>query len=663
VSDEIHLFFAPLTRSRGLIRHDKWLDPSRICPLASIRYYLQITWQSVKHEIGIPRLVFASPTSSAFQFDGVWSSADRLSNTCFNLYHRMKQILQQDLLLGLSEHDFGQSDIGFYSIVDKLTERQPGYGFLLSAKLRKGLSTLQVFMDNPKTKGHFQTRNGSSLIFNARSCRKYLQASEQFKQLMYALIHTLAGMPKRSSEERRFKIFNTTGQLRNLFNMLNRLAIIGNYSKTSALSEFDRASLHFVPECIADLIIRYFSRVADVEKIFVKMFCPNRKENYECYLFSSFGQRWKKDRLSSILKREMGFTVGQLRHIIPGILDQYGLDAPLRTLHDSVVHKQKGHSRGVAGRLYSRTIDLPSKLTNSDIHDALFICERWEGFMGFSGTEPKLMTEESMLAFAMGPAHEEERELTRAVRELLAKLEVLTPLSKSTVEEVSSAQEKFGNIEKIVMSDRRSVTSSSTAKHHNASTNSPHPSGISSSQAGSLVDTLAAMTLSEPAFGSFQSTPSTSFVVNPGTNTPTTKHTLLSEGIEAKDKMVVEHISNLDDIQGSNQSHVYTMADAPSGSSSRVPDPELGMQSGLPLSASCITIILMTKLQELRQSELYLPTPATLINSRKHFASNTELITETNVRHSSNSTHTATFITVRRDVFIDSGRKKMLLLI
>ena len=217
--------------------------------------------------------------------------------------------------------------------------------------------------------------------------------------------------------------------MRNIFRILGRLAIVGNYSKTTALTEQDRATLLFIPDCVAKLIFRYFALAADVENRFVIEFCPARKDNYECYLFSSYGQRWKQERLSKILSRLTGWSVAQLRHILPGLMEHYGADERFCSSQGSVIHMGMGHSDDLGGRLYSRTKNSHSKLTNRIIHDTLHLCENWAGLLGFGKDEPQRVSGEDMWAKAHGVAYQEERDLVKVVKELLT---VLTAPSRSS---------------------------------------------------------------------------------------------------------------------------------------------------------------------------------------------------------------------------------------
>ena len=88
-----------------------------------------------------------------------------------------------------------------------------------------------------------------------------------------------------------------------------------------------------------------------------------------------------------------------------------------------------GHSDDLGGRLYSRTKNSHSKLTNRIIHDTLHLCENWAGLLGFGSDEPQRVSGEDMWAKAHGVAYQEERDLVKVVKELLT---VLTAPSRSS---------------------------------------------------------------------------------------------------------------------------------------------------------------------------------------------------------------------------------------
>jgi hypothetical protein len=242
--------------------------------------------------------------------------------------------------------------------------------------------------------------------------------------------------------------------MRNIFRILKRLAIVGNYSKTTALSEYDRATLQFIPECVTRLIIGFFTWVADVENIFVKLFCPKRTANYECYLFSSFGRRWKRDRFSTILQRRTGWKLSQLRHILPGIVAQYHLEVFLPKQQDSVGDTQMGHSWDIQKRLYSRTKGCHPHLTNGDVHNTLNFCGKWEGLLGFALDEPISMSGDQMLAFAKGLAYQHESNLANATRELAT---IVLDAIQGPEDSNTNIRERLKSIQAILEEDRNSM--------------------------------------------------------------------------------------------------------------------------------------------------------------------------------------------------------------
>jgi hypothetical protein len=415
-----------LVFNRTLDRHERWLDSNRVSPFSSIRHYQKIVWQAVSRMVARPRILFFTADGPDFEFDGRYSSATLVSEMLVKIFDRAEKLLNEELLLGLTDEELGVS-IGFEDVVDELADEKPGYGFLNESGFRKSMQVLKVFMSHPTFRDHFYVREGRRLIFIPGRCKEYLGHIEELKELLYVLIHFLAGMPKRGSEECRIKIFNILERVRNLFRMLKRLALIGNYAKTSALEEADRMTLHFVPSCITQLILRFYALVADIEKRFVNMFCPNRRENWDCYLFCSFGQPWTSDRLTRILRREtekyMGISYGlsPLRHLLPAIAEHYNLMIPAPV--DTVGDHQQAHSRRLAGRIYSRTFGGHPKLTNPIILSTMSFCDGWQRLMGFSSNTPRVMSPDDMYAASLrSPADIRDSELAKVVKEFLSLL-------------------------------------------------------------------------------------------------------------------------------------------------------------------------------------------------------------------------------------------------
>jgi hypothetical protein len=96
----------------------------------------------------------------------------------------------------------------------------------------------------------------------------------------------------------------------------------------------------------------------------------------------------------------------------------------------------------MAGTKYSRTLDSHAKLTNTTVHDSMYLCGKWEGLMGFGSDRPKIMSCDDMFTFAQGPAHQWEGELAKSVRELMTM--ITAPLI--VADDCGNVRQKLANI-------------------------------------------------------------------------------------------------------------------------------------------------------------------------------------------------------------------------
>ena len=172
--------------------------------------------------IGKPRLLWYSRDGPDFQMDGVRSSVLDWTRMIGELLQRAGNILQEDLLLGLTDDVLDISaDLDLSNAVDDLRCDQPGYGFLgIQADHHERLAAvMQKLMKQAAFSAYF-FHDGKKIRFHRASCHKWLLSAEKFKEIVYVIIHIAAGLPKRSTEEVRVKLVNVTGRSRNLLCML-----------------------------------------------------------------------------------------------------------------------------------------------------------------------------------------------------------------------------------------------------------------------------------------------------------------------------------------------------------------------------------------------------------------------------------------------------------
>ena len=113
------------------------------------------------------------------------------------------------------------------NIVDNLRNEELGYGFLSDCGFQKEMDIMKVFMSYPKFKDCFYLWEGNKFIWATDKCNRWLAYVEEFKELIYVLVH-FRGMPKQGSGEEHIKHSNQHECVRNMFYLLSKLALVGN---------------------------------------------------------------------------------------------------------------------------------------------------------------------------------------------------------------------------------------------------------------------------------------------------------------------------------------------------------------------------------------------------------------------------------------------------
>ena len=374
----------------------RWIDPTKVSAFASIRRYQKLAYRESRGFVAAPQLHFHTRYGQRFTFKEIPLDVRDFTTMFHNIHSEMKNILEHDLLFDMTDGDLGVP-VGDVRTPDDLGVHTSGYG-LLGAERQSNWLLMKHIMGTPELKDVYIFDDGEKWSFKKEPNLRYLRAIHRFKQLMYFLIHCLAGMPKRLSEERRFRIVNTRDRMRNVLWMLECLAILGLHNKTSANSGCDKMSLHFIAPCMTSLIRRFYSLVATHEAYLVERIVDNPDPRHACYMFSSMGQRWTCDEMTTITKQltehHLGHVINtqQLRHILPGIADHYNVGHHTRavSIGTSIKSVQLGHGDDTDERLYARTDEGHPKLTSKFTHDSHDYSESWQQVWGFDVDVPQL---------------------------------------------------------------------------------------------------------------------------------------------------------------------------------------------------------------------------------------------------------------------------------
>lgn len=448
----------------------------------------------------MPRTLFKTEDGPDFEFDGRASSVVAMSNMLVEVFARAKSLLHDDILFGLTDQELGVN-IDRGEFFDQLANDTNGYGFISQPGISKEMEVLKVLMKHPDFQGVFYNRFGGEIKFCPTPCKRWLTKVQEFKELIYVLLHFLSGMPKRGSEERLQKLCNTPERFRNICWMLQALTFVGNYAKTSANSGGDRVTLHVSPTSVTDLILRFFVLAFGIEKRLISEIYPERNVMYQSYLYTGHGLIWAESRFSDILKRETGRYMGlelgisAIRQLMPAIAEHYqlGIDS---TAH-SVLHFQQGHGSKVGGELYARVKGMHPHLTSAMVRDVMKFCLAWQALLGFSDDTPRPMSADDMYRVTFGyQVHERESALVTAVKELVSKLQMV--LSGELLRtELPAAQAGIDSLSAMVQS--RTTTTRPNTQSTSTASQVPLPKRSTASMASTNTSSLGEPGSQQPA--------------------------------------------------------------------------------------------------------------------------------------------------------------------
>ena len=334
---------------------------------------------------------------------------DTLAEIPHRAFEQATEILRKDLLFGLTDERLGNLTINL-QVPDNTADATPGYG-LLAAHRDQSWVLMHLIMGDEKLYLHFFDNGG---LIRRLPAISWLNKVEAFKRCMFILIHSLAGMPKEGTELASFKVANLPGEMRSFYSMFGYLTILG---RTTANSHHN---LHFLPQCVSNLILRFHYSVADLERWIVSQVYSREDSHWGAYFFSSHGRRWSSSRFSKILIDcffpVTGARIGlqAFNNIMPAIAIHY-LAGKKTVSRLSVLSDQMGHTADTGSRLYGRTTGGHHQLTHSFCHNTLDFCTNLHKLWGFDGLVPNIKRSKS---FRQSIVHSENLTILRTFSEL-----------------------------------------------------------------------------------------------------------------------------------------------------------------------------------------------------------------------------------------------------
>ncbi|KAF9020845.1 hypothetical protein BDZ89DRAFT_261214 [Hymenopellis radicata] len=275
--------------------------------------------------------------------------------------------------------DLSNSHVG-YSFV---TEPRNGYQAHTSVLSKHIVSTFDL-------QTHFvNALEERSIVWNRHSLRAYLLDVVQFIRLVLIRCEMVAGAPIRGTELTAMTFQNTETRRRNLFVLNNHLCLLGQYSKTTAITKQDRVVVHALDAVTTDVLTRYLVYIHPfVQFAATQIFCTQSKEHlkalnqYRSHLFISFDRLFTTDDLSSLIREYttrflgVGLTVQSWRHV--SIAFQQHLCRDLLRQQGELDYidissaAQAGHSHAIESRLYAQSSD---GVHGANAHDLQVFCD------------------------------------------------------------------------------------------------------------------------------------------------------------------------------------------------------------------------------------------------------------------------------------------------
>ncbi|KAJ6470795.1 hypothetical protein C8R47DRAFT_1148355 [Mycena vitilis] len=378
----------------ALAENRQWFTTDAPCVFAAIRYYQHLAWNEVKGQVGVARVLFFRD-SDEFTFDGKPGSFLAWIKMVQSLWVEAESILREEILMGIPFEAFGFSESEAVDGGNQADKVDNGF----AASRNTGRETpefrrvMAIFGTNERFTEQCLDPKGENGL-NRYGCMKWLRSVQKFKTIVFFLLHLVSGSPKRITELLLHKLFATHGRRRNIFWILRRIFIIGDYSKTTGATGRDKKTVHIVPPTMQPGLFVFFMAAIPVEIYLLADLGMEQDLNAHCYLFAGMGQRWKRDLVTHLFKelthKYLGcaFGIAQIRQFIPAMIRHFRLGGSLQpSTMDRAATQGSGHTPGMADSHYGNSEELLNLLTNGECHEILGFSEVYHNLWGFGSRD------------------------------------------------------------------------------------------------------------------------------------------------------------------------------------------------------------------------------------------------------------------------------------
>jgi len=356
-------------------------------------------------------VAFQTPSFPAFTWYGnndtefIWHG----SLITLHMFRSFGQELMQSVYERFEKVTFGMwRQIQGY-VADDLSNSTPGYGFVSDRRNEKYYNKrhlLDLIMDKPHLRDEFVIAlapDGVPLL-NLSRLRSWLVDYSTFLLHFMAALTVGAGSPSRGTEITCMQIRNTASRTRGLYMIGRRMAIVAQYSKTSATKGHDTLIPHILDafcQEIAKVIV--FQTHPFAEKISMILF-PDRQDLLTLWrtnLFVNFDSLFTTEDLSGVFRLASLKTMD----ISIGVRDYRQMSVCVRRTHCPKLNEltaslddedpasvQAGHTRATEERLYGVSVGYLGKLPENMVEPFAKASGEWQRFMHMpeGGTDIKL---------------------------------------------------------------------------------------------------------------------------------------------------------------------------------------------------------------------------------------------------------------------------------
>ena len=310
---------------------------------------------------GLPRLWWVDNVNwTLLHYMGNEIAFDDVCRTFRDTENALIDIWENKILCGLLE-----TQVSYTKLVDDLTNKDVGYSFVFDGRNVAFKDRTRLVRAVVQGEGNFKNflmvREGE-VVWNMAAVRKWLKDYAELHKLLLLRVEMLSGAPARGTELTAMTYRNTQTRSRNLLCMGGHIALLCQYSKTTALTGRDKLIPHGLDAVTSDILLQDLVLARPLAEVFAKVcFNDSERAQYRDNLFVNFGKLFTSEDLSDVMASysfpRIGYklTINPWRHVQTAwkrkfkcvVEEIMEVDAT-----DDVDALQAGHSRKIENQLY-----------------------------------------------------------------------------------------------------------------------------------------------------------------------------------------------------------------------------------------------------------------------------------------------------------------------